>query len=421
MRCVSLRTAKLSIKQVRSNDLKQCKMYDPGAVVMYGRVNNWPDTPAEERYHRAANAEEAGAESQGFADAFARTRLQESAGSSPSQPSYSLVRKPPVVEIDRATFRTEVRTFHGDAINRIANNPHEYSEFVSARAKRTAEVAKEYGIRRDSEDARYYSYQLGNVSVGLQRTEAGFNMTEFESDKWREQFPGRSEVTSIVDFQVAHPLVANAGDILLEHQLRQDGERPLVNWRPANAEAKARAETMGFVEVDEDDMVLDPTQSAQWTKTALVNGSAQLNLSFISPRSIVILRLQQIPKRMVTLCNARSAGIHVWAGGGARSAGKPTAAAKVKPSETDNSIREVLCNNGTNVHHQAGPRWFRRLMRQSEGDRVSRPFRSKTPNQERCRANLSHSNPCALILALSSAPLPPTLRTDVLTGAMCPS
>lgn len=94
-------------------------------------------------------------------------------------------------------------------------------------------------------------------------------MTEFESDKWRKQFPGRSEVTSIVDFQVAHPLVANAGDILLEHQLRQDGERPLVNWRPANAEAKARAETMGFVEVDEDDMVLDPTQSAQWTKNSL--------------------------------------------------------------------------------------------------------------------------------------------------------
>ncbi|WP_276576954.1 hypothetical protein [Bradyrhizobium sp. 35] len=266
---VSLRTARLFIKRVRSNDLKQCKMYDPGAVVMYGRVNNWPDIPAEERYHRAANAEEAGAESQGFADAFARTRLQESAESSPSQPSYSLVRKPPVVEIDRATFRTEVRTFHSDAINRIANNPHEYSEFVSARAKRTAEVAREYGIRRDSEDARYYSYQLGNVSVGLQRTEAGFNMSEFESDKWREQFPGRSEVTSIVDFQVAHPLVANAGDILLEHQLRQDGERPLVNWRPANAEAKARAETMGFVEVDEDDMVLDPTQSAQWTKNSL--------------------------------------------------------------------------------------------------------------------------------------------------------
>ncbi|UPK08503.1 hypothetical protein [Bradyrhizobium sp. 170] len=23
-------------------------------------------------------------------------------------------------------------------------------------------------------------------------------------------------------------------------------------------------------------------------------------------------------------------------------------------------IREVLCNNGTNVHHQAVPRWFRR-------------------------------------------------------------
>ncbi|OKO79010.1 effector protein NopP [Bradyrhizobium sp. NAS80.1] len=231
---------------------------------MYGRINDWSDIPSDETYYRGANAEHADAEGQGFADAFARMRLQDSAGCSSSRPHYSLVSRPPVVEIDRATFRREVRNFHGDEINRIANNPHEYSAFVSERAKRTAGVAKEYGIRRDSEEARYYSYQLGNMSVGLQRTEGGFSMTDFESDRWREQFPGRSEVTSIVDFQVAHPLVTNAGDILLEHQLRQDGERPLVNWRPANAEAKARAQTMGFVEVDEDDMVLDPTQSGKW-------------------------------------------------------------------------------------------------------------------------------------------------------------
>ncbi|TGP58237.1 effector protein NopP, partial [Mesorhizobium sp. M2D.F.Ca.ET.225.01.1.1] len=82
-------------------------------------------------------------------------------------------------------------------------------------------------------------------------------MNEFESESWREQFPGRTEVTSIVDLQVAHPLVENAGDILLEHQLRIDGDRPLLNWRAANPEAQARAQTMGFVEVDHGDLVLD--------------------------------------------------------------------------------------------------------------------------------------------------------------------
>ncbi|KRR13656.1 effector protein NopP [Bradyrhizobium jicamae] len=223
------------------------------------RNNGWSDVPYETQVQ---------ADAEGFADAFARMRLRDSTGSSSSQPSYSLVPRPPVFKIDRATFRKEVGAFHGDAINRIADNPQEYSEFVSERAKRTAEVAKKYGITTDSEDARYYSYQLGNMSVGLQRTEPGFSMDTFSSQTWREQFPGRSEVTSVIDFQVAHPLVANAGDILLEHQLRQDGERPLLNWRPANPEAKARAKTMGFVEVDKDDMVLDPTQSEQWTKNS---------------------------------------------------------------------------------------------------------------------------------------------------------
>ncbi|WP_276478626.1 effector protein NopP [Bradyrhizobium yuanmingense] len=226
---------------------------------MYGRINNWS---GDDSYHWGDNAEHG--ESQDFADAFARMRLQDSAGSSSSHPSYSLASRPPVFEIDQATFRREARNFHGDAINRIANNPQEYSEFVSERARRTAEVAEKYAVRRDSDDAKYYSYQLGNTSVGLQRTERGFSMNEYESDRWRDQFPGRSELTSSVDFQVAHPLVTNAGDILLEHQLRQDGERPLVNWRPENPEARARAKALGFVEVDEYDMVLDPTQSGKW-------------------------------------------------------------------------------------------------------------------------------------------------------------
>ncbi|WP_283809937.1 effector protein NopP [Bradyrhizobium forestalis] len=230
---------------------------------MDGRINNWSDVPSDDEYRYASSSEHRNADD--FADALGRMGLQDSGASSSSQPSYYLTSRPPVIEINQAQFRERVRSFHGDEINHIANNPQEYSEFVSERARRTADVATNFGIRRDSDAARYYSYQLGNRSVGLQRTEAGFPMaTEFTSQGWREQFPGRTHVTSIVDFQVAHPLVGNAGDILLEHQLRRDGERPLVNWRPANDEARARAEQMGFVDVDGNDMVLDPTQSRQW-------------------------------------------------------------------------------------------------------------------------------------------------------------
>ncbi|WP_322885932.1 Effector protein NopP (plasmid) [Sinorhizobium medicae] len=211
--------------------------------------------------------------SQSFADTFAQLRLDgsTSSGSSSSAgtPAYFLHDRPPVVEIDRSSFRREARQFHGDEIMPIAENPQEYSDFVSSRARRTADVAQQYAVRRDSEDARYFSYQLGSQSAGLLRTEGGFSMTEFESENWRHQFPGRAEITSTVDFQAAHPLVENAGDILLEHQLRIDGERPLLNWRPANPEAQARAAMMGFVQVDDGNMVLDPTQHPEkWTKNS---------------------------------------------------------------------------------------------------------------------------------------------------------
>ncbi|MDH2405094.1 effector protein NopP [Bradyrhizobium sp. SSUT18] len=173
------------------------------------------------------------------------------------------------MEMDITSFRREARQFHGDNIMHIAENPREYSEFVSSRARRTAEVAKQYAVRRDSDEARYFSYQLGNQSAGLMRTEGGFSMTEFESDDWRHQFPGGAEITSIVDFQVAHPLVENAGDILLEHQLRIDGERPLLNWHPDNPEAQARAAKMGFVQLADGGMVLDPAQHPdKWTKNS---------------------------------------------------------------------------------------------------------------------------------------------------------
>ncbi|WP_457102339.1 effector protein NopP [Mesorhizobium sp. USDA 4775] len=189
-------------------------------------------------------------------------------GSSSATPSYFLASKPPIKEINKQTFRDEVKAFYNDDMTYIANNPEEYSKSVSRKAKLAAEVAQQYGHTRDSEGARYFSYQLGRTSVGLLRTEVGFSMTEFGGDGWREKFPGRTEITSIVDFRVTHPLVDNAGDILLEHQLRICGEYPLLNSRSANKEAKVRAIAMGFVEVDDSSMVLDPTQSNKWMKNS---------------------------------------------------------------------------------------------------------------------------------------------------------
>ncbi|CAH2398112.1 effector protein NopP [Mesorhizobium escarrei] len=235
---------------------------------MYGRIGGSSDR----HYTRGVNGQ-MDAQTQQCADMFARMDLagsNSSGGSSAAATqAYSLHSRPPVVEIDKFSFTDEVIKFHGKNIKHIANNPQEYSEFVSARARRTAEVAKKYGRRCDTEEARYFSYQLGNQSAGLMRTEGGFSMTEFESEKWRKQFPGRTEITSVVDLQVAHPLVENAGDILLEHQLRIDGERPLLNWRADNPEAQARAASMGFVEVEDGGMVLDPTQHPEkWTKNS---------------------------------------------------------------------------------------------------------------------------------------------------------
>ncbi|KRR26575.1 hypothetical protein CQ14_40290 [Bradyrhizobium lablabi] len=219
----------------------------------------------------ASSAEKTDADRQRLADMFAEMHLaapdSNDGSSSAETPFYSLVPRPPVVKIDKPLFRREAKRFYDDEIKHIADNPQEYSDFVSEKAKRIAQVAEKYGTTKDSERARYFSYQLGKQSVGLLRTEGGFSMTEFEGDKWRERFPGRTEITSVVDLQVTHPLVENAGDILLEYQLRLDGERPLLNWRAANQESKARAAKMGFVAVDENNMVLDPAQSPDiWIK-----------------------------------------------------------------------------------------------------------------------------------------------------------
>ncbi|MEZ2147420.1 Effector protein NopP [Bradyrhizobium sp. DN5] len=234
---------------------------------MYNRING---SSYFQSSHFAESDEQIDADI--FADAFANMRLAESGssgGSSSATRPYSLVSTPPIMEFnDRQSFRKAAEAYHDDEIKYIADNPQEYSEFVSAKAKRTAELAKDYGTTRDSENARYFSYQLGNKSVGLLRMEGGDSMTKFDVKRWKELFPGRSGTTSTVDLQVVHPLVENAGDILLEHQLRMEGKRPLLNLRPANAEARARAAKLGFVEVDADNMVLDPEKSDKWIRNS---------------------------------------------------------------------------------------------------------------------------------------------------------
>ncbi|MET4117950.1 hypothetical protein ABIB85_004366 [Bradyrhizobium sp. JR1.5] len=115
----------------------------------------------------------------------------------------------------------------------------------------------------DSDQARYFSYQLGDKSVGLLKTEGRRRMG---GEAWNQHFPGRKHISSVVGLRVTHPLVENAGDILLEHQLRLDGKRTLVMSRPASDEAKARLQQMGFVHVGDNQYVLDPTQHPdKWT------------------------------------------------------------------------------------------------------------------------------------------------------------
>jgi hypothetical protein len=194
--------------------------------------------------------------------------------SSAARRPYSLVSKPPVVEITRSSFEKKAKSFHGKEISEISSNPEEYSSYISSKSERTAELAKRLGsTESDSKDARYFSYQLGKKSAGLLRTERGFTLSDqfesFELENWQNKLPGRTEITSAVDLRITHPLVENAGDILLEHQLRIDGEQPLLVSNPANPEARRRAASMGFIEVDNSHMVLDPTRHPEkWMKNS---------------------------------------------------------------------------------------------------------------------------------------------------------
>ncbi|WP_244425937.1 Effector protein NopP [Mesorhizobium amorphae] len=285
---VSLRSARLTIIPLESPPT-QWKTLPIGTRSMHSRISCSSNTQSaragdvDNARWSATSAAQAGSGGHGFAEILAVMHLEarESRASSSSAaplssssaatPSYALVPRPPVVEISRSSFEKKAKAFYGDEMVHIASKPQEYSTSLSSKARRTVEIADQYGTTRfDTEQARYFSYQLGSQSVGLLRTEGGDSMGNlFEGEKWRELFPGRTEVTSIVDLRVTHPLVENAGDILLEHQLRLDGDRPLLNSCPANPQAKERAMAMGFVAVDDFNMVLDPTQHPdKWTKNS---------------------------------------------------------------------------------------------------------------------------------------------------------
>ncbi|KYK43837.1 host specificity protein [Bradyrhizobium liaoningense] len=191
--------------------------------------------------------------------------MERDGSSSEPTAAYSLVSGPPIREIDREAFMRGVERFLRSDIRQIANNPEEYSEFVSEKAERAATVAGSYAHTYDDPNtpARFYSYRLGDEIVGLLR--AG-GPARIRGDHFQQQF-GRDDITSVVDLRVTHPLVENAGDILLEHQLRQDGDYPLILSRPALTGMEPRLAEMGFVHVGRDHWVLDPNEHPEvWTK-----------------------------------------------------------------------------------------------------------------------------------------------------------
>ncbi|WP_245287975.1 host specificity protein [Bradyrhizobium sp. Ec3.3] len=213
---------------------------------------------------RTDESEESG-DSQRFEGTLAG--MEPGSSSSANTRPYSLVSTPPIEEIERDTFDREVREFFSDDIKHIADNPQEYSDFVSTKAERAAMVARGYASTQENpkREAHFFRYRLGDTTVGLLR--AG-GRVRVRGDRLQRQF-GRNEFTSVVDLRLSHPLVENAGDILLEHQLRQDGDQPLVMSRPALPGVEPRLAEMGFVHMGGNHWVLDPTQHPEkWTKNA---------------------------------------------------------------------------------------------------------------------------------------------------------
>lgn len=238
------------------------KPYRQESDPMYGRI-----VGSSSQSTSAAQGDEAQhSDDEGFTERLAG--MAPDAGPSSSQAAtrpYFVSSQAPIEEIDIDRFGEEVKAFYGEDIKYIAERPLEYSDFISTKAQRAANVARTYGhTDEDTDQARYYAYRLGDKTVGLLRTEGKLRVG---GRRFSAQFPGRNEVTSQVDLRVTHPLVENAGDILLEHQLRQDGEQALIMSKPALPGIESRLAQMGFVPVsDKNHWVLDPRQHPdKWT------------------------------------------------------------------------------------------------------------------------------------------------------------
>ncbi|WP_027038830.1 hypothetical protein [Mesorhizobium ciceri] len=226
---------------------------------MYGRI-----VGSSSPFTNADYADESGQpeDSPGLAEVVAG---EPNSSSSATTAPYSLVSEPPITEIGRSDFMEEVRRFLGNDIRHIAMQPQEYSDFVSEKAERAGTVAGGYASTFDDPDkpARFFSYQLGDETVGLLRMGGPVRI---KGERFQQQF-GRNDITSVVDLRITHPMVENAGDILLEHQLRIDGDHPLVLSRPALEGMEPRLAEMGFVHVGSNHWVLDPNQHPEaWTK-----------------------------------------------------------------------------------------------------------------------------------------------------------
>ncbi|SFJ62387.1 host specificity protein [Bradyrhizobium sp. Gha] len=227
---------------------------------MYGRIVG--SSSQFTSGNQADDSSDAG-DSPRFADTIAG--MGPAGSSSEPAASYFLVPEPPIREIDRKTFNDEVGRYLGSDIRDIAKSPEEYSEFVSNKAARAAMVAGSYANTYDDSNkpARFFRYSLGDEIVGVLR--AG-GPVWIKGDDFKQQF-GRNDITSVVDLRLTHPLVENAGDILLEHQLREDGKDPLILSRPALPGMEPRLAEMGFVHVGRNHWVLDPRQNPDvWTK-----------------------------------------------------------------------------------------------------------------------------------------------------------
>ncbi|MGY2985998.1 host specificity protein [Bradyrhizobium sp. USDA 4508] len=229
---------------------------------MYGRIVG--SSSQSTRANQADDSSEAG-DSPRFAETVAR--MERGGSSSGAAAPYSLSSDPPIIEIhEQDDFMDLVERYLRRDIMDIADDPQEeYPEFVSKKAEWAATVAGAYAntYHDPNRPARFFSYQLGNESVGLL---AVGGPVRIKGDRFREQF-GRNDITSVVDLRVTHPLVENAGDILLEHQLRLDGDHPLVLSRPARPGMEPRLAEMGFVHVAQNHWVLDPHQHPEvWTK-----------------------------------------------------------------------------------------------------------------------------------------------------------